>query len=152
MTTVAHSLKSIAGSLKRIADRLDPQPSTAPNQTDGLAEIKSELAAIKNWLVSNPPVSEGEKQWYTVAEVAARTNLENWTIRQACNKGRIAGAKKLGDSRQWRIPHNALVTILNEGLRAASEEPVNGRARLFREQMPIAALHGFAGVPHPGID
>jgi len=38
-----------------------------------------------------------------------------FTIRQACNKPRIAGAYRARDN-AWRIPHAALIEIMTNGL------------------------------------
>ena len=51
---------------------------------------------------------------YTVSEAAELTKLSEWTVRNACNKGRIK-AEKSPDG-QWRIPRDVLVKIQNEGL------------------------------------
>lgn len=78
-----------------------------------LAAIRAEVAEIKTLLT----VERGEvvKEAYTVAEVAGKTKLTPWTIRQACNKQRVKGAYK-GRDRGWRIPHAALVEIIKDGL------------------------------------
>ncbi len=44
------------------------------------------------------------KEAYTVEEVAKRTDLARYKIRQACNTKRIIGAYK-GQDRAWRIPY-----------------------------------------------
>lgn len=54
-----------------------------------------------------------EKQSYTVDEVADRTGLAAWTIRQACNKHLIS-AEKVNE--KWRIPHSELVRVQNNGI------------------------------------
>jgi excisionase family DNA binding protein len=59
-----------------------------------------------------------EKQWYTTKEAAERLNLSAWTVKQWCNLGRVRGAKKVGGrgrSGEWRIPHEELVRLRNEG-------------------------------------
>jgi excisionase family DNA binding protein len=55
------------------------------------------------------------RQAYTVAQAAERLGLSEWTVRQACNKGRIH-ASKARNGREWRIPHDELVRVEAEGL------------------------------------
>ena len=55
-----------------------------------------------------------DKRAYTVSEAAELSKLSEWTIRNACNKGRIK-AEKVADG-QWRIPRDVLVKIQNDGL------------------------------------
>jgi len=78
-----------------------------------VTEMKSELAEIKQLLAAE----QGEivKEAYTVEEVAKKTNYALFTIRQACNKGRIRDARK-GRDGAWRIPHASLLDIINNGL------------------------------------
>ncbi len=70
-------------------------------------------------LLSNPPI---EKEWFSPKEVAEMTQKDGtihytyYTIREACNKGRIAGAKKATDSTRWLIPREALKQLLECGL------------------------------------
>jgi hypothetical protein len=54
-----------------------------------------------------------EKQSYTVEEVADRTGLAPWTIRQACNK-QLISAEKVNE--KWRITHSELVRVQNNGI------------------------------------
>jgi hypothetical protein len=64
-----------------------------------------------------------EKEVYTTEEVAERlTALKRkvtpWTVRQWCNLGQVPGAKKVrgqGRNGEWRIPHEALLRLQNEG-------------------------------------
>jgi hypothetical protein len=75
------------------------------------------------------------KEWYNVREVAEMTakygvtSYKPWTIRDACNQGRVPGAKRHGGRSRWLIPHAAVMSILNEGLSSpnglTSEEGVN---------------------------
>lgn len=78
-----------------------------------MAEIKTELAQIKELLTAQR--GEVVKEAYTVEEVAEKTKYKPFTIRQACNKGRINGAYK-GRDHAWRIPRNSLLDILTNGL------------------------------------
>jgi excisionase family DNA binding protein len=57
------------------------------------------------------------KEFYSTREVAKRTGLAEYTIRQACNTGRI-DAEKAGNGKgsEWRIPHATLQQLLQSGL------------------------------------
>jgi hypothetical protein len=120
--------QSILPFLKSCVTLLEGRPSSCPtpaatpvadsvvaaNQIRSeLAAIRAEVAEIKTLLT----VERGEvvKEAYTVAEVAGKTKLTPWTIRQACNKQRVKGAYK-GRDRGWRISHTALVEIIKDGL------------------------------------
>jgi uncharacterized protein (UPF0548 family) len=62
--------------------------------------------------------SDLTKEWYTVEETAKWTKLRPYTIRQACNLGRIKDDWTKKDERtgKWRIHRNAVVQIQNHGL------------------------------------
>jgi predicted transcriptional regulator len=58
------------------------------------------------------------KEAYTTEEVAERLGRSEWTVRQWCNHGQVTGAKKVhgrGRQGEWRIPHEELVRLQNEG-------------------------------------
>jgi excisionase family DNA binding protein len=58
------------------------------------------------------------KESYTTEEAAERLGRSDWTVRQWCNKGQVKGAKKVrgkGRTGEWRIPHDELVRLQNEG-------------------------------------
>lgn len=63
-----------------------------------------------------------KKEWYSPTEAAALsqthgvTRYTSWTIRQACNVGRVRGAKKEGS--KWLLPYSAVQRLLNHGLDA----------------------------------
>lgn len=76
-------------------------------------QIKIEMAEIKELLTAER--GEVVKEAYSVGEVAQRTKHKPFTIRQACNMGRIAGAYK-GKDHAWRIPYATLRDILTNGL------------------------------------
>jgi hypothetical protein len=78
-----------------------------------MTEIKTELAQIKELLTAQK--GEVVKEAYTVEEVAEKTKYKPFTLRQACNKGRIKGAYK-GRDHAWRIPHASLLDLLTNGL------------------------------------
>lgn len=76
--------------------------------------LRAELAEVKQLLTAER--GEVIKEAYTVEEVARKTGLSEYTIREeGCNKGRIEGAYK-GRDRKWRIPHAALTDLLTNGL------------------------------------
>jgi transposase len=59
-----------------------------------------------------------EKETYNTEEVAQRVGRAEWTVRQWCNKGQVPGAKKVhgrGRQGEWRIPHEELVRLQNDG-------------------------------------
>jgi hypothetical protein len=86
----------------------------APNDT---AQMKAELAEIKAMLKQQQQLIQPvEKQYYTVDEVAELTGHRPWTIRQACNRGRVKGKK--GDDGRWRVAHEQLVFLQENGLPA----------------------------------
>jgi excisionase family DNA binding protein len=100
------------------------QPPTAPATeqpmsavvdlaAERLAAVESSLARIEKGLKASQAASP-DKQLYTVSEVAELTKLSEWTIRNACSKGRIKAEKSVDG--QWRIPRGELVKIQNEGL------------------------------------
>ena len=78
-----------------------------------LAALESTLARIEKGLKATQAASP-ERKFYTVDEVSEQTGLSGWTVRQACNKGRIKAEK--GPNGQWRIPRDELVKLQNEGL------------------------------------
>ncbi len=78
-----------------------------------MTEIKTQLAQIKELLTAKR--GEVVKEAYTVDEVSEKTKFKPFTIRQACNKGRINGAYK-GRDHAWRIPHASLLDLLTNGL------------------------------------
>lgn len=59
------------------------------------------------------------KETYTAEEVAAQVRKSGWVVRQWCNKGQVPGAYKIqtgrGKKGEWRIPHEAVVRLQNEG-------------------------------------
>jgi hypothetical protein len=55
-----------------------------------------------------------ERSSYTVEEVAQLTRFKPWTIRHACNTGRIKANK--GPDGKWRVSHAELRKLQDEGL------------------------------------
>lgn len=64
-----------------------------------------------------------KKEWFSASEVASLSHLHGvtrysaWTIRQACNTGRVRGAKKEGN--KWLLPATTVQRLLNHGLDVA---------------------------------
>lgn len=59
------------------------------------------------------------KETYTAEEAAAQVGKSPWVVRQWCNKEQVPGAYKIqtgrGKKGEWRIPHESLVRLQNEG-------------------------------------
>src|SRR5262245_55011717 len=57
------------------------------------------------------------KETYSTKEVAERLDRKPWTVRDWCNHGQAKAAKKPGKGRtdKWRIPHDELIRLQNEG-------------------------------------
>ena len=45
-----------------------------------------------------------------------------YTLRQACNKGRVKDAFKTINGKEWRIPHTTLLDIASRGLPLTTEK------------------------------
>lgn len=92
-----------------------------------LNEIINRLDRLERH-VDRPPA----KEWYTTEEVASLIGKSPWTVRQACNTGRIEGAKKVragrGRKGEWRVSHAAVERLQNEGLLHAEPAPADGSA------------------------
>jgi len=87
-----------------------------------LKRIDHRLASIERQLAGNRPLSElVSRDQYSCAEVAELSQTHGiqaykpYTIRLACNEGRIPDAQKL-DNGGWRIPRMAVVRVLEEGI------------------------------------
>jgi len=97
------------------------EPADAPVAEAGdtgahrLAALEAGVAEIKQLLESKQQRPTA-KEWYTVKEAAELTELSEWTLRQACNTGRITGEK--GPDGKWRISRETLREIQNRGLPA----------------------------------
>jgi excisionase family DNA binding protein len=90
-----------------------PAPAAADLVLERLAAVESALARIEKGMKASQATSP-DRQLYTVSEVAELTKLSEWTVRNACNKGRIKAQK--GPNGQWRVARDELVKIQNEGL------------------------------------
>lgn len=102
-------------------------PDQQRHDRPATSTIQAEIAELKEMLqgLQQPSL---EKEYYSVKEVAERTQREGvakykaFTIRQACNTGRIPEAKKSRTGTQWLIPRSVLDRILSEGLPTVSKE------------------------------
>lgn len=59
------------------------------------------------------------QETYTVEQAAERLNRSEWTVREWCRLGQVPGARKVhgrGRKGEWRIPHESLIRIKNEGV------------------------------------
>jgi Helix-turn-helix domain len=77
------------------------------------ADVVQRLEQLEGRLAANVV-----KESYTVEEAAGRLGRSEWTVRQWCNKGQVRGAKKAhgrGRTGEWRIPHDELTRLQNEG-------------------------------------
>jgi excisionase family DNA binding protein len=54
------------------------------------------------------------KEWYTTAEVAKIVGKAEYTVREWCRKGQTH-AVKAPNGRGWRISHEELLRLRNEG-------------------------------------
>jgi excisionase family DNA binding protein len=103
------------------ASLTDTHAATGSHDIDPLQELHSKIDALRAELAEVKQLLTAErgevvKEAYTVEEVAERTGLSEYTIREeGCNKGRIEGAFK-GRDRKWRIPHATLMDLLTNGL------------------------------------
>lgn len=101
------------GSGAAIRDHRSADAASVQGLKADVAEIKTQLANVTELLTADR--GEAVKEAYTVEEVAKKTKFRPFTIRQACNKRRIASAYKARDN-AWRIPHAALIDIMTNGL------------------------------------
>ena len=81
-------------------------------------EMLNRLARIETKLdsLARQPV---DKDFYTVAEFAAKVDREDFTVREWCRLGRINAEKRpcgRGNAQEWKISHEELLRYLNHGL------------------------------------
>ena len=81
--------------------------------------VLDELAEIRRLVLEKRPAPEG-KEWYDIKEAADETGFKPYTIRQACNVGRIKAdwRRKHPRTGRWRIHRDAILWIRNHGLPA----------------------------------
>jgi hypothetical protein len=81
-------------------------------------DITERLGRIETLLESLLEVRT-TKEWYTTAEVAKMLGKAEYTVREWCRLGRIHASKRQyarGSYPEWRISHEELTRIKNEGL------------------------------------
>lgn len=102
-----------------------------------LQSFELRLAAIERALTIRPLDEIVSRSNYSCDEVAKLTEqygikaASRYTVRQACNDGRIPDPEK-NESGHWRIPREAVLRVLEEGIppeRRASRSHVNGSPR-----------------------
>jgi hypothetical protein len=109
-----------------LAPRSDRRQSVSPRSTEVARQsvssiettdsVEEQLADIRRLLVEQ---QRGQaKEWYEAKEAAHLTGFKPYTIRQACNLGRIKPDWLRKDPRtgRWRIHHDAVQWIRNHGL------------------------------------
>ena len=82
-----------------------------------LAALESAIMAIRDEL----HVRQTVKEFYTTAEIAQLLGRRPYTVREWCRLGRINAEKAhsgRGLDEEWRVGHEELVRIQNEGLLA----------------------------------
>lgn len=80
-----------------------------------LTGIDQKLTEVLDLLVGQRTV----KEKYTTAEVAQILGKRPFTVRQWCNEGRVHAEKAecgRGEDQEWRITHEELTRMRNEGL------------------------------------
>lgn len=85
-----------------------------PQLTEMIQSLASEVRQLKEQKSAEVP-----KELYTTKEIAERTGFKESTIRKACRQERILASK--GPNKEWRINHEELLKIQNEGLPPESE-------------------------------
>lgn len=99
------SVESELASLKDLVGRLDSR----------LAGLETVLAALHDHSIAKKIV----KEFYTTAEVAKILGKRPYTVREWCRLGRINAEKAnfgRGLDEEWRVRHDELLRIQNEGL------------------------------------
>lgn len=79
----------------------------------------SALEAILARLVEHTATHPRTKEFYTTAEVAQLLGKQPYTVREWCRLGRVRGDKAhsgRGLDEEWRVSHEELVRVQNEGL------------------------------------
>lgn len=81
-------------------------------------EVISRLGRIESLLLSLVE-QKTVKEWYSTAELAGLIGRKLFTVREWCRKGRVRAEKKecgRGPAGEWRVSHEELVRIRNDGL------------------------------------
>ncbi len=89
---------------------------------DELTQIKARLVGVESLLSAIlEKVIQGNvvKEYYTTQDVARILSKRPYTVREWCRLGRVRGEKShsgRGVDEEWRISHEELMRIQNEGL------------------------------------
>lgn len=86
------------------------------NIVDVLTRMDGRLAELRDLLLNQRTV----KDFYTTAEAAELLGRSDYTVREWCRLGRVAGQKRAcgrGTALEWIIPHAELERLRNQGLR-----------------------------------
>jgi hypothetical protein len=97
-----------ARSASAIADRLERLET-------GLAKLFDALDVVRGLVAAKMVV----KEWYSTNEVAQILTRRPYTVREWCRLGRINATRThagRGEVEEWRISHQELQRIQNEGL------------------------------------
>ena len=100
----------------------DPHGSISPSPgahaeliSDRIKGMEHQISEIRDLLKRQVRLAGAtDRKSYTVDEVAELTEYKPWTLRQACNKGRIRGQK--GDDGRWRVPREEVARLQECGL------------------------------------
>jgi Helix-turn-helix domain len=103
---------------------------------DALDRIEARLTAVESYvreIHSKTVLASTVKEYYTTQEVARILAKRPYTVREWCRLGRVHGEKShsgRGVDEEWRISHEELLRIQNEGLltlkrSAAVERPTH---------------------------
>lgn len=111
-----------------------PEPSLAPAPDPSAAALLDRIGALEEQvatlgvllsrvhdLVTAKVVA---KEFYTTAEAAGVLGKRPYTVREWCRQGRVNAIKTYcgrGEGEEWRIPHDELTRIQNEGLLPIAE-------------------------------
>ena len=80
-----------------------------------LARSESMVEEVRDILKNQQP----QKDWYSVAELAALLGKAEFTVREWCRLGRVHANKRQcgrGNSQEWIVSHEELTRVQNEGL------------------------------------
>jgi len=111
---LAHSMATAGrcGSVGSHGGTKDEQPSDP-----ALEKIDKKASDVLKLLLAQRS-SELVQKWYEIAEAAERMGLSAFTLRQACNLGRIRDEWRRKDHRtgKWRVHRDAITWVKNNGL------------------------------------
>jgi hypothetical protein len=94
-----------------------PPEAASGVSADSITKLDAQLTEIRGLLKRQESLLRPvQKTFYSIEEVAEVTSYKPWTVRQACNKGRIKAKK--GEDGRWRVPHDELTRLQEEGLSA----------------------------------